>query len=456
MPTPLSKRLGELIRSVSSSSTKLLVGATILLQSSSSLISAQTSLGAVYHIDNNPTSNHVLAYKINAGGTPTYANAYATGGKGTSLTGGDPLFSQDSVAVRKNYLLTVNAGSNSVSLFNISSSDPTVLTMIGNPVDTNGDYPVSVTFNPQGTMACALNGGIRNGFRCYTVDTNGLTPQPAWDRNTGLNITTNPPTGPPNTLSDITFSADGNALFVTAKITNGVFIYRITNGMLDATPIRVTPSGSVLPFSMTLVGANGLLITDPGVPGTSIFSYNSASGMNTATTTPVLAMNSSLIAAPCWSVYAPTTKSYYVIGAASGSIAEVSVDPATLSAKVLQYYVTPNATKGILDAGVATVSGIDVLYVISSNPPTLNAFTLPSAGTISPLSTVLVPAQFSSKANQGLAVWMSASAGPTTGPPTTVPTKPNNGASSSLSPSSVLTAFFVSIGIWVTHNLYLN
>jgi hypothetical protein len=48
------------------------------------------------------------------------------------------------------------------------------------------DYPVSTAFNPSGTMACVLNGGIRNGFRCYTV---------SGDLSLGLTITSNPPTG---------------------------------------------------------------------------------------------------------------------------------------------------------------------------------------------------------------------------------------------------------------------
>jgi hypothetical protein len=66
---------------------------------------------------------------------------------------------------------------------------------------------------------------------------------------------------------------------VTAKITAGFFIYTINNGQLSSTPTRITPSSSVLPFSMTFIGQNGLFFTDPGATGASIFFVNSKNAM---------------------------------------------------------------------------------------------------------------------------------------------------------------------------------
>lgn len=41
-------------------------------------------------------------------------------------------------------LYAVNAGSNTVTQFAIDESDPLKLTMVGQPVDTMGDFPNSI------------------------------------------------------------------------------------------------------------------------------------------------------------------------------------------------------------------------------------------------------------------------------------------------------------------------
>ena len=96
------------------------------------------------------------------------------GGRGShgKSNGPDALFSQGSIKASKKgqVLATVNAGSNTISLFSIDPKDPTSLTPLGDPVSSEGEFPISLAFNADGTRLCVLNGGAVSGVNCYKVD----------------------------------------------------------------------------------------------------------------------------------------------------------------------------------------------------------------------------------------------------------------------------------------------
>lgn len=56
-------------------------------------------------------------------------------------------------------------GSDAISAFSISENDPSLLTLLGTPVWSRGEFPVSVAFNKAGDVLCALNTGSLNGIR---------------------------------------------------------------------------------------------------------------------------------------------------------------------------------------------------------------------------------------------------------------------------------------------------
>jgi hypothetical protein len=62
-----------------------------------------------------------------------------------------------------------------VSLFNIDPSNPTNLTLAGNPIDSLGDYPISVALlGPnsaisQASLLCVVNTGARSNLVCFTL-----------------------------------------------------------------------------------------------------------------------------------------------------------------------------------------------------------------------------------------------------------------------------------------------
>lgn len=128
------------------------------------------------HRERNPThhpqSNIVPAY------------AQGNGSQGLPIQA-ISLFSQGPVAVNQETgrLATVNAGSNTVQLFNIDPLQPTMLTAVGAPVASGGklsfpenrasiktppllgDFPASVAIDNAGKRLCVLNGGLEHNVQ---------------------------------------------------------------------------------------------------------------------------------------------------------------------------------------------------------------------------------------------------------------------------------------------------
>ena len=57
------------------------------------------------------------------------------------------------------------AGSNTLTLFSINDQNPVDISIIGQPQSTEGEFPISVAFNKNGTQACVLNGGTVNNVK---------------------------------------------------------------------------------------------------------------------------------------------------------------------------------------------------------------------------------------------------------------------------------------------------
>lgn len=117
---------------------------------------------AAYFLDNNPSGASIVSLNILNNGTlsnPVRTFTHGNGSYGkwvaanppppdnTGFSGPDSLFSADSIVVSGNFLFVVNPGSNTLSLFNINFGAPQQLTIIGEPANTLGDFPVSVAYS---------------------------------------------------------------------------------------------------------------------------------------------------------------------------------------------------------------------------------------------------------------------------------------------------------------------
>ncbi|EPS36128.1 hypothetical protein H072_10394 [Dactylellina haptotyla CBS 200.50] len=182
--------------------------------------------------------NEVVACKIKSDGSISSHKKFKTGGKGgqakkldrvaadtstaddgfgaPSTAATDALFSQHSLIVVDEYLFTVNAGSNSVTMFRIDRSDPCKLTQVGKVVTSHGDLPVSLAYSKKLKTLCVANSGDRSGVACYNVDGGkGLScmdKEPL--QRTG---TTEKGANGAGTISDIFFTMDDKSLVVVTK-----------------------------------------------------------------------------------------------------------------------------------------------------------------------------------------------------------------------------------------------
>ncbi|EJF59346.1 hypothetical protein DICSQDRAFT_65282 [Dichomitus squalens LYAD-421 SS1] len=346
--------------------------------------------GAIYFITNGPDENMVVSAAINADGTLRLDRAVASGGRGlhghtaNGNTGADGLFSQGSVQVssKKNLLATVNAGSNTISLFSIDPRRPTILTPLGDPISSEGEFPQSVAFSSDGSRLCALNGGAINGVNCFSVDSKlGLVTLPNTLRYLGLNQT-NPPNGPPGTLSQIHFSEDDSKLVVSYKGATGPGFLATwdvaKDGSLAANYTQVNVPGAMVPFSLTpITGENAFLLTDPGI-GFDVVDF-SGKGRGSANTVPGNG-------ATCWSTYSTKTGNYYTVDVAANTIREVQLD-SNLKPSAVASYTVANGTSPI-DPEVATVGGKDYLYVLGAASEVVDVFALSGPAKAKQIATV--------------------------------------------------------------------
>jgi hypothetical protein len=346
--------------------------------------SAASGSGAAYFITNDPSGNQILSMNIDSNGHLGGITATSAGGRGahglSDPLGPDGLFSQGSIKTNaaKKILVTVNPGSNTLSMFNINPANPAKLRMVGNPVSSEGEFPMSLAINEEGTMACVLNGGAVNGVNCYKPDSElGLIAIPNTLRSLGLNQTT-PATGPAGSASHIVFSEDGQTLIASVKgvpPTPGFLAaWAITsNNSLSAEPVKSTPSaGGLLPFSMTVIpGTNAILATDAGV-GFDIFNFDKSLSA-TSSVVPISGQG-----ATCWSSFSSKSGNFYLTDIDRSTVTEVNVDKNLKGTIVKQYQQSVGSAT--IDTDIATVGENNFLYVLSPNATTVNVLNVNTAG----------------------------------------------------------------------------
>ena len=224
------------------------------------------------------------------------------------------------------------AGSNTATMFLIDPKEPAKLKMVGQPVSTGGEFPVSMAISKQSGQVCILNGGRVNGIKfvatsnanllsCLTLSPNscfrqdpklGLLQLDNTQRSLNLNQTT-PANGPAGTVSHVIFNEDGSQLLASVK---GVpptpgFIASwdvdSKTGALSTNFTMSTPAkGGLLPFSMTVIpGKDAILNTDAGV-GFDILDYKN----NKTASSSIVPISGQK--ATCWSSFSNKTGNFYL------------------------------------------------------------------------------------------------------------------------------------------------
>ena len=273
--------------------------------------------GAVYVLTNQ-VENTVAVFRRGADGTLTSAGEFSTGGAGDPVAQPgdpptDPLASQGALILAEGnqFLFAVNAGSNQISVLQITSSG---LNLIG-VFDSGGVRPISLTVHEN--LLYVLNEGGTPNITGFTVADDGtLTP---------LAGSTQPLIG--GTGADpaqVNFNPDGTLLTVTEKMGNRLDTYTVDANGLASPPIDNTSSG-MTPFGFAFNNPGFLVVSEAfgGTPNASAVSSYSAGDDGVLSVISASVPNSQTAA--CWVVIVNNGQLAFVSNTGSGTISSYQV-----------------------------------------------------------------------------------------------------------------------------------
>jgi len=303
--------------------------------------------GAVFSMTNDPSANQITVFARNADGTLDKRQTVPTGGMGTGgpedsangliLANVNGESSPTNTKAAPTYLLALNGGSNSISVFR-NSPGGLVLVDIE---DSNGSRPISITVNRG--VAYVLNAGE---FMCtglgeqpnitgFTFDARGqLAPIPG---------STRPLSGLPNSgCTQVAFDKTGKVVIVDEQQADVITTYtRNADGTLSQpTAQQSTGNG---PFGLNFTQRNQLLTTEnfgaaPGLGALASYAIDEVTG----TLRPLSPSVRNFQSDTCWVVITDDNK--YAFTSSFG-------DDGGLSS----YRVHPDGSLELLNAQAATV-----------------------------------------------------------------------------------------------------
>lgn len=256
----------------------------------------------VYTLTNSASGNQVALFDRANDGSLTPDGLVDTGGLGT----GGGLGSQGAVVLAGKYLLAVNAGSDSISLFSVGKGGDLELRDVE---PSGGDMPISVTVD--GNLVYVLNAGAPENITGFRIWDNNLVP---------IQGSTRPLSGSGVGPAQVEFSPGGNKLVVTEKATNKIDIYFVGWFGYAWGPV-VHDSVGQTPFGFAFSDRSTIVVSEAfgGTPDASAVSSYELSrwGGDLEVVTPSAPTTET---AACWIVISKNGKYAYTSNTGSGSI----------------------------------------------------------------------------------------------------------------------------------------
>ena len=323
-------------------------------------------------MSNDTAGNAIYAYNRGPKGELSSPTAYATGGNGS----GGGLGNQGALVLteNRNFLLAVNAGSNSVSAFRVRNGGLTLTDV----EDSQGNIPISIAVD--GNLVYVLNDDPEGGnIAGFVLDRQGdLLPLPYSVRPLSL------PNGNAN-AAQIAFSPDGNFLVVTEKATNLITVYPVGDNGLAGHPVS-TPSASPTPFGFSFA-RNGNLFVSEANGGAPDASFASSYAINEDGTLEALASSvSTTETAACWLVLARFDKFAYVTNTGSNTVSGYKVGRDGSLELLDADGVTANVGRGPID--IAVSNNQRFIYTLNGADDSITALQINFDGSLTYLQTV--------------------------------------------------------------------
>lgn len=340
--------------------------------------------GAVFTSSNTSLANTVVAFRRNGSGALVPIAAYYTGGTGNDMG----LGSQNAVVMTENrqWLLTVNAGSNDISVFRVHGWG----LELSSRTQSGGSTPISLTVH--GNVVYVLNAGSGNNITGFRLLPNG----DLWRIWNSTNELSGSQVGP----AEVQFSADGRLLAVTEKATNKIDTFRVDN-QGRAFGRKTFDSVGVTPFGFSFDNKNRLYVSEAfgGAEGASaLSSYATWPNGTISVISPSVPTNQT---AACWTAIDSHGNFVYTTNAGSASVSGFKI---MNSGNV--GLITANGQTGLTPEGShpidASITSDDkFLYVLGSGNVGISGFRRKNDGKLSYIGAATgLPASTS-----GLASW---------------------------------------------------
>jgi len=338
------------------------------------------------------TPNYLSIWYGNNSGI-SYVAQVATGGDSSSVQSQNPL------VVFQRHIFAINAVSSTVSMFSIQENNPTQVTLVGTPVASGGDWPVSVTAAETnfGPLVCVTNSGASNGFACFTYNSSGLFPS-HHGINVSLNLSLTTPPGNHLGPAQISITPDGNALVVVVKGFNPpLYLYTLESKHL----VQSTNMGSVN-FAFVFDSDHSIVLVDasPYGNGSGIIQVNTQdTGRDPSIT---FATNNYFLipgqSAACWVTRSSSSGFIYASNLGSGNVTELALE--RNSFEVLQE-VSLGTGSGPSDLAIVTLGDQEYLFVNAGGDTSIRMFKLSTSARTKP--TLIQSESRADGGGQGLA-----------------------------------------------------
>lgn len=323
--------------------------------------------GTIYTASNSPAGNAILLFDRLTDGRLVPAGTVATGGTGT----GTGLGNQGGLMLTRDerWLLAVNAGSNSLSVFEVRQRG----LRLADVVPTGGTRPISVTEHRGVVYVVHATSDDIAGF---TLGRNGHL-QPLIGSVQGLSGTG---VGP----AQIAFTPDGGFLLITEKNTNRIVTFDIDRRGLP-TDRRVQDASGVTPFGFAFGKRNQVFVTEAfgGAPGASAASSYDIGRDGTLTSISASVLTGQTAA--CWAALTPDGRFAFVTNTGSGSITGYAVDFDGQLELLDDDGRTGVTGDGSTPIDVVVTDSGRYLYSLNSGTHAIGSFRIQGDGSLTPL-----------------------------------------------------------------------
>lgn len=270
-------------------------------------------VGAVYTMDNSALGNKVHIYRRFAGGLLAYSGAVPTDGFGT----GESLGNQGAIQIdpSESYLYVVNAGSDSISVFEVTNEGLELL----QTVSSQGHRPLSLSVSHDRLYVLNAGGsdGSYDSVAGFHVRSNGsLTAIAGSVARLSADVTR---------PAQIGLSPDGKALVITERETHKISVFDIADSGVPEN-FRAYNSEGLTPFGFEF-GARGALVVAEGVLGNTNASSVSSYELNSDASLSVITSSAPTFqTAACWLALSPDKRMAFTTNPGSDSISRFALD----------------------------------------------------------------------------------------------------------------------------------